>query len=505
MSIPSVPFLHRLHVRAALIVVPVLLGLASAIAWLGERQASSIEAVATQRLNLGLARYIVSHQPVPLLDAAGRINLPAVRAMATQSMMVNPVIEVYLLDATGVVRAHALDRLGAGADPIGRTVDLAPVRSLAAAAHVDLPVLGDDPRQPGRRVVISVAPLPAAEGAASPGWLYVVLQGAEAQSQAEALRRARRLPEGAMMVLLATSIAGAVLVLAFARLTRPLHRLTQRVRQIRREDVEEAAPRARDEIALLESSISAMQARIEHQWERLREADRMRRELVGNISHDLRTPLSNIQGYVETVMLRADRLDAASREQHLRTALRHAELLGKRIADLFQLSTLDAGRVAPLLEEFCIAELLQDVVASYRLDAERRGVRIELDAGSRATTTVRADIGLIERALQNLVDNALRHTPAGGAVTLGLTPLDTQVEISVRDTGSGIARDDLPFIFERYWRAGNAGAANLSPASNAGLGLAIVKRIVELHDSAVHVRSEPHEGTRFAFRLALAT
>jgi signal transduction histidine kinase len=505
MSIPAIPFLRRLHVRAALAVVPVLFALASAMSWLGERQANSVAQQAAQRLNLGLAGYIVAHQPVPLVDAAGRINEAAVRVMATQAMMINPVIEVYLLDGAGVVRAHALDGLGAQADPIGRAVDLAPVRALAAGAEVALPVLGDDPRQPGRRVVISVAALPAAAGGASPGWLYVVLQGAAAQTQAEALGRARRLPDSALMAALATSVAGAVLVLALVRLTRPLHRLAQRVQDIRREDDEQAPLAAGDEIALLESAVCAMQARIEHQWERLREADRMRRELVGNISHDLRTPLSSIQGYVETVLLRADRLDATAREQHLRTALRHADLLGRRIADLFHLSTLDAGQVAPVLETFCIAELLQDVVASYRLDAQRRGVKIELDGGSHTTTTVRADIGLIERVLQNLVDNALRHTPRGGAVTLALAPVGTRVEVSVRDTGSGIARDHLPFIFERYWRADEPGATRPPPTGSSGLGLAIVKRIVELHDSVVQVRSEPHEGTCFAFRLMLAS
>jgi len=276
------------------------------------------------------------------------------------------------------------------------------------------------------------------------------------------------------------------------------------VQGILRDEVDPAAPVARDEIALLEAAIGAMQSRIELQLERLREADRMRRELVSNISHDLRTPLSNIQGYVETVLLRADRLDAAAREQHLRTALRHADLLGKRIADLFQLSTLDAGRVAPVLEAFCLAELLQDVVAGYRLEAGRRGVRIELDAGSQLTTLVRADIRLIERVLQNLVDNALRHTPAGGAVTLGLAPRDGRVEVSVRDTGTGIAQEDLPHIFERYWRGEQAGAAPLAPGSSAGLGLAIVQRIVELHGSAVQVRSAPREGACFLFGLAVA-
>jgi signal transduction histidine kinase len=437
------------------------------------------------------------------MDAAGRVNRAAVAAMATQAMMINPAIEVYLLDAGGRVRAHALADLG-GADPVGAGVDLVPVRALATGAPAMLPVLGDDPRHPGRRTIVSAAPLPAAGGAASPGWLYVVLEGRSAQAAADALARSRVVPDGALVLGLSTLLAAGVLVLALVRLTRPLRRLTDRVQDFHGDEPGAALPPARDEIGLLEAAVAAMQARIGQQLEHLQQADRMRRELVGNISHDLRTPLSNIQGYVETVLLRADRLDTAAREQHLRTALRHADLLGKRIAELFELSTLDAGRVVPRLEVFCLAELLQDVVAGYQLEAGRRGVRLALDAGSQLTTEVRADIGLIERVLQNLVDNALRHTPVGGAVTLSLAPRDGRVEVRVHDTGAGIAPADLPHVFERYWRAGSAPpAGSASPGSSAGLGLAIVKRILDLHGSVVEVRSAPREGACFTFGLQI--
>ncbi len=511
----AVPFLRRLHVQAALVVVPVLVMLALAMFWVADRQSRAIGLEAKQRLNLELAHYIVVHQTEPLIDAGGRVNTAAVNAMATQAMMINPAIEVYLLDARGIVRAHALSDVG-GADPVGTPVDLAPVRALLrergaqAAPATRLPLLGADPRRPSRRTIISAAALPpttSAAGAptASPGYLYVVLEGAASESAVDEVAQSHALPDGALMLGVATLAAATVLVVALRRLTLPLHALTLRVQAFRRDDGAPAAPGARDEIALLDDAITALQRRIEQQLDRLQESDRLRRELVSNISHDLRTPLSNIQGYVETVLLRADRLDAATRDQHLRTALRHVDLLGKRIADLFELSTLDAGRVTPRLEVFCLAELLQDVIASYQLDAGKRGVVLRLDAGSQLTTEVRADIGLIERVLQNLVDNALRHTPSGGEVTLSLEAREKHVEVSVRDTGSGIAHDDLPHIFERYWRAeGDATTATTAPGSSAGLGLAIVKRILDLHGSTVHVRSAPREGACFMFGLPLA-
>jgi signal transduction histidine kinase len=360
---------------------------------------------------------------------------------------------------------------------------------------------------PGRRTIISVAALPPAAAGPSPGWLYVVLEAAASEHAVAALQQSRVVMDGALMLVAATLLAAVVLVVALHRLTRPLHVLTEQVRTFHRDTVDASGPPPADEIALLAQTIAAMQRRIEQQLARLREADQLRRELIGNISHDLRTPLSNIQGYVETVLLREDRLDALARAQHLRTALRHADLLGKRIAELFELSTLDAGRVEPKLEVFCLGELLQDVIHSYQLDAGKRGVRLALDAGSQLTTQVCADIGLIERVLQNLVDNALRHTPHGGEVTLAIAARDAEVEVSVRDTGSGIDQAHLPHVFERYWRAegeARAEAALGATGSNAGLGLAIVKRILDLHGSVVRVRSAPREGACFMFVLPRA-
>jgi signal transduction histidine kinase len=247
-----------------------------------------------------------------------------------------------------------------------------------------------------------------------------------------------------------------------------------------------------------------MRDRIADQFKRLDENDRMRRELIGNITHDLHTPLASVQGYLETVLLRSDALDGDTREQHLRTALRHAQRLDRRIADLFELSKLDAGRVQPREEVFCLAELLQDVLQSYRLQAQQRGVALDLAAGSHGQSPVRADIALIERVLQNLVDNALRHTPEGGRVQLAIEPAGNhRLLLRISDTGAGIAAEHLPHIFERYWRGGEAERGDAASHS-AGLGLAIVKRIVELHGSAIAVRSAPKQGTTFEFALPQA-
>ncbi len=384
-----------------------LMALAGAALWLQSAQYGERSALeAAQRINLDLADYIVAHQPRPLIAADGRADTALMREMAGMVMKINPAVEVYLLDPRGQVLAHALDGVG----PLQTRVDVSRVQELVSPRRPQmLPVQGDDPRQAGRSTIVSVAPIN--DGATMRGYLYVVLQGHDQTAARATLDSSSALRTAALGIGLVVLGAALVFALVLSRLTRPLRRLTGELESFRGEaDAASPAP-AGGEIERLTQATHAMRERIAEQFKRLEDSDRMRRELVGNISHDLHTPLASVQGYLETVLLRGDRLDAATREQHLRTALGHARKLDRRIADLFELSKLDAGRVQPRAEVFCLGELLQDVVQSYRLQAQERGVAIELAAGSHAQSLVRADIALIERVLQNLVDNALRYTP----------------------------------------------------------------------------------------------
>lgn len=495
------PLWRQLHVRAAIVATLLLALHCGAMLAFVHHYNAQTGLETTQRMNLGLAGYVVEHQSPGLIDAQGQPDRARMKELALHVMMINPSVEVYLLDGEGRVLAHALEGLQ-GADPVGRRVDLAPVRELMSAppAALRLPVLGDDPRAEGRHSIVSVAPV--AGGNNPPGYLYIVLNGQMLQSVAASLANSDALRTVAAGLVLSSLAAVAVLWLALRKLTRPLRELTAELGAFRN-DADNTDERSFDgEIGVLRAAVRAMQRRIAQQFRRLEESDTQRRELVTNISHDLRTPLSSIRGYVETVLVRADQLDAQAREHHLRTALRHVDLLGKRIADLFELSKLDAGRVEPKVEVFCLAELLQDVVQNYQLAAQQRGVRLSLAAGSHMKAGVAADIALIERVLQNLVDNALRYTAAGGEVMLALHAKGSQLEISVTDTGRGIAQEHLPHIFERYWRATDDEATD--PGASSGLGLAIVKRILDLHGSVVRVQSELLRGTRIEFALPRA-
>jgi signal transduction histidine kinase len=492
---------RRLHVRLTAAVLLLLVLLAGALLAAARRHAAQDALETTQRLQLDLAATIVAQQPRPLIGADGRPDRALLTDLAMHAMSLNPALEVYLLDTQGRVIGHALDVKS----PIDTQVDLQVVRPLAdrRLAPPPLPLLGDDPRRPGARNVVSVEGL-AAEGRMT-GYLYVVLQGQTQQAVAAAVAQSNAWRQLSWIALAATLGAGALLAFAMRKLTRPLRQLTDEVRAFHAEAAPEDAPMGQgDEVEALREATRAMQQRIAQQLRHLEDNDRLRRELVSNISHDLHTPLASAQGYVETVLLAGDAQDSAAREQHLRTALRQMKRLHQRIADLFELSKLDAGQVAPRLEPFRLGELLHDVVQGSQLAARERGVRLALAVGAEAQVRVVADIGLIERVLQNLVDNALRHTPQGGAVTLAIErDGQTALRVAVIDTGHGIASEHLPHIFERYWRADDAPQSPGHGAS-AGLGLAIVKRILDLHGSVVRVASAPRQGTRFEFSLPQA-
>lgn len=490
------PFHRRLHVRIGVVVLAVLVVLALALLLASRDQQQRMQLEVTQRLNLGLARYIVEHQPRPLLDASGQPERGLLRDMAMDVMMTNPAVEVYVLDAEGTIVGHALDGAGVRLS----AVDLRPVRELLRdAAHVSLPLLGDDPSAPGTRNVFSAAMIGDGTGGAR-GYLYIVLRGRASQGLAQGSDRSSVLRETTATVLLASAVAVLALLASLMALTRPLRRLTAQMQAFRGgEGTPTKTDRNADEIALLEAAMHALQARIAEQFRQMEENDRMRRELISNLSHDLHTPLTCIQGYAEHALLKNESLAPDERARTLQLMLRHCASLSKRIGDLFELSKLDAGRVQPRLEVFCLAELLQDVIDGYQLDARARQVTLSLGAQSRTTARVRADIALMERVFQNLIDNALRHTPAGGTVRVDIAVGPTDLRVSITDTGVGIAQHHLAHVFERYYQAQDPASVDGGPS--AGLGLAIVKRILELHGSVIGVSSELARGTRFHFSL----
>ncbi len=227
----------------------------------------------------------------------------------------------------------------------------------------------------------------------------------------------------------------------------------------------------------------------------------LRRELIANVSHDLRSPLASLRGYLETLLLKEQALSQADRRSYLEIALRQAQHLQTLITELFELARLDFEGYRIDAEPVQLGELARDVAQKLTLAAQTRQVELQLEIDPELGLA-RADIGLIERTLTNLLENALAYTPAGGRIVLSMREQDARVLLCVSDNGSGIGSADLPRIFERFYRADNK--ARTRDDKGSGLGLAIVKRIVELHGSEIRVDSAVGRGTTFRFDLPLA-
>jgi signal transduction histidine kinase len=207
--------------------------------------------------------------------------------------------------------------------------------------------------------------------------------------------------------------------------------------------------------------------------------------------------VASIQGYAETLIMKKDTISENEREKYLGIIVRSCERLKNQVSDLFELSKLQAGQVDLQPEPFSIGELVQDVVNKYRILSQKKGININV-VFSKDIPLVEADLSLIDRALQNLLDNAIKFCRENDIINIEInTNKPGEVELRISDSGVGISQDDLPYIFERYYK-------NLDQEESTGLGLAIVKRIIDLHDSNIEVFSQPGKGTTFAFSLPMA-
>ncbi len=446
-----------------------------------------------QRLNRDLAMYIVDEH-VRVQD--GRIDTSSLKDLFHTVMVINPSLELYLLDAQGNILAYS-DEIG---EAMRRKVSLEAVQALLSRSHHTLPIMGDDPKSADGRKVFSAFPIDS--NGQRVGYIYAILGSERFEHISQMLQQSyiMRLGIGAIGVALLFAFVGGLLV--FFIMTRRLRQLSQAMSQFQQQKFDNdalpvlASDPPRDEIDSMALAFDHMARRIQQQMSRLKETDALRRELVANVSHDLRTPLASLKGYIETLLLKDGSLNPEQRREYLQIAFDNSERLSKLVTELFELARLDAGELKLHRESFSLAELAHDVIQKFRLRAQQQNIALEVDIDAEVPY-VEADIGLIERVLDNLVDNALKNTPEGGAIRLALDCDDQLVSVQVADTGRGIAEDELPHIFQRFYKKPD----NDGTKTGAGLGLAIAQRIIELHGSKLSVTSMLHQGTQFNFAL----
>jgi len=475
--------------RLSAVFVVLLLTCCGVSAWLQTKANGRHEQEVTQRLSLGLAAHIASDSA---LMQRGALNGAAVHDLFDKLMAVNPSVEVYLLGLDG--------RIDAQAAPAGRLkrdrVDLAPVRKFLSGAA--LPIVGDDPRGDGRLEVFSAAPLKV--DGRDAGYVYVVLSGEDRETLSARLNASSVLRTTLWSMGLVALLCLVAGLAAFHWITRPLRQLTDAVRQFDANGGAKQSPDAAlfqasgdGEIATLAQAFAQMTQRIAEQWRELTAQDQQRREFFANISHDLRTPLTSLHGYLETLLLKAESLEPDERRRYLEIALGQSRKVGRLAQELFELARLEYGVVKPDKESFALADLVQDVFQKFELAAEARRQRLVPDIAV-GLPVVTADLGMIERVLTNLLDNAIRHTPEGGEIVVKLQPGKDGVRVEVSDTGPGIPNELQPVLFARPAFASGGSRAG-------GLGLMIVRRILQLHDSDIRLLPQAGKGAVFAFQL----
>jgi len=237
-----------------------------------------------------------------------------------------------------------------------------------------------------------------------------------------------------------------------------------------------------------------------HDISELRRLERMRQDFVANVSHELRTPLSSIKGYSET-LLDGEKIKAEERKEFLDIIYRESDRLAKLIDDLLDLSKIESGKMSMAFIPIEIGPVIKRSAGVLEKLAREKSIKVEADIPS-GLPNVLADENRLSQVFLNLLDNAVKYTPDGGSVKISVLPRDKYLQVDISDTGIGIPQDDLPRIFERFYRVDKARSRQLG---GTGLGLSIVKHIVQGHDGQVWVKSEPGRGSTFSFTIPKAS
>jgi len=486
----ALTLLRTLYARLALGLFLLLVVVGGLFTLLSLYSVREYTAAVYQELNRDLASNLVADRN---LVTDGELNRDALKQLFQLYMSINPSIEIYLLDREGRILSYSADP-----ERIKRQyVSLEPIQALLANPDA-YPLLGDDPRSHDRKKVFSVTPVPSAGNPG--GYLYVVLRG-EDYDLAESMVHSEKLLQMGGGALAVSLFVGLLAGLVFFRmLTRRLSRLTGRVEEFEANAgaglpaVSEPAPVAGDDIDYLTSRFDQMARRIAAQLELLKDKDNQRRQLVAQVSHDLRTPLASIQGYLEALKMKHEVLPASERGRFVSVALAETHRLGRLLDELFELAALEAREKQPAPEPFMIAELVHDVVQKHLPEAEQSGVALGLDGAG--AVQVEADIAMTERILDNLISNALRHAPEGGRVALTVTGKDGGAMVTVADNGPGIDAEEMAHLFEPFYQGGGH-----SSGGHAGLGLAIAQRMTELQQGRISVHNRSQAGAEFRLWL----
>ncbi len=422
-------------------------------------------------------------------DPAGNEIKDAIHYM----MVLNPNVEIYLLDSEGLILSYFT---GEGKTIKRDRIDPKPLELFQASKGYQS-ILGDDPRTENERKPFSAAPMQINN---KPGWVYVILRGQGYDSSLALVESNYYFRSGLstfLIALLFTLIAGLFL---FFLLTNRLRQLSDDVQIFKNGKYNHRVDiKGKDELAQLGNTFNEMAQSIEEGIQKLKESDYQRSQLIANISHDLRSPLTSIRGHLETLLLEENKISEAEKREYVEIALRNVSGFQRLVEELLDLARFELGQIIPEKLMFSFAELLQDVVIKMKGQSDSNNISIIYEPNPNLPL-YNGDIGLFERAVTNIIGNAIEHTPEKGTIKVDLFLKNNTYYISVLDSGKGIPVENLPHIFERFYRADKS---RNRKTKSTGLGLAIAKEVVELHGGSIEARNSDKGGAIFTIILPI--
>ena len=487
-----------LYQRLAISICCAFIILASLLYYWSSSLAEHSKFQAEQKLHSQLAEHLASDNPL-LQD--GVYDKAALKNLFHTLMLLGPAFEFYFLDPAGNILTYS-------AEPSKikrKKVELSPLVNVISNSD-NFPIFGDDPRSEYKQKIFSAAPIYRGENLQ--GYLYVIIGGENYDSIFSQAKDSEHIQQYGTLLIGAIILLLIVLLSVFRYFTAPIKQLAREMKSIntiKRNQEKTTLTHWKNpehnEVHLLGATFNAMVKQINQQFSQLTENDRIRRELLAHLSHDLRTPLATMQGYIETIAMKGDELTTQERSEYIATVQRNGKQLKRLIDQIFELAHLEDGQVAVSLETFAIGELLHDIIAKFSLKAKEKHINLSLEP-QQCRFIVYSDIAKLERVITNLLENAIRHTNENGKVTITVSQQNDKIKIAVSDNGSGISSDDIAYVFDARYRASNAIE---DKTKHAGLGLAISQKLSKILNSEIFVESKIGQGSSFSFSLPVVT
>lgn len=445
----------------------------------------------SQHLNANVANHLVEEKfrdASPYLED-GTVNKALFDDLMHDMMAVNRAIEVYLLNEEGgieysVVLNHS--------DPKSsmKIIDLDPVKKFIK--NKGNYILGDDPRDKGTKKIFSAAHF---EKESYSGYIYIILASEKYQEVYNSLFSDFFLSLGITTSVITMLSALFLGFLSIWFLTKSLRIIIFHVNNFKEGNLKSRIPAPeKSDLSILAITFNQMAETIAENIKEINAINTFRKELIANVSHDLRLPLTAIKGYVETLRMKGSVMTINDKSEFMNIIEKSAEYLGNMINQLFDYSKLDAKNIEIDKEPLDVMDLLWSIKKRYVLIARNKEIEIKV-VGDKVIPLILADTILLERVVQNILDNALKFTPENGKVELKATVQSSNlVCIQIKDSGKGMNPCNINNYSEKRINYNEQGM---------GLGLAIVKKIIDLHGATLKTESKPNEGTLFEFSLPI--